>query len=105
MMQRCAICNQPFKWNQFFISLWLAFQPVKCRNCGTVYKVANTSRLLATLLLLVPIIYISVFIRNLSFLEVLLPTATVIALVSLGLPFLLEYEKAQSSIDTNNGNR
>ncbi|TAA67124.1 TIGR04104 family putative zinc finger protein [Planococcus salinarum] len=105
MMQRCAECNQPFKWNQFYKSLWLAFRPVTCRNCATVHKVASASRLLATLLLLVPVIYITIFMQNLGLGEVVLPIAAVVALVSLGLPFLLKYEKAKSSIDTNNGNR
>lgn len=104
-MQRCAICNQPFKWNQFYQSLWLAFRPVKCRNCATVHKVSSASRLLATLLLLVPVIYISLFMQNLGLGEVVLPLAAVVALVSLGLPFLLKYEGVQSNIDTNNGNR
>lgn len=104
-MQRCADCNQYFKWNQLYKSLWLAFQPVRCLNCGTVHKVANASRLLAVLLLLVPVIYITIFMQNLGIMEVILPIAAVIALVSLGLPFLLKYEKVQSNIDTNYGNR
>lgn len=104
-MQRCAECNQAFKWNQLYKSLWLAFKPVRCRNCGTVHKVASASRLLVALLLLVPVIYISIFMQNLGLVEVILPIAAVIVLVSLGLPFLLKYEKVKTNIDTNYGNR
>lgn len=100
MMQRCTNCQQKFKWSQFFQSLWLAFRPVKCRNCGTLHKVANASRLLATLLLLVPVIYISVFMENLRLLEILWPIAVVIIIASVSFPFILKYEK----VDTNYGN-
>ncbi|MCM3610774.1 hypothetical protein M4S82_05880 [Planococcus sp. MERTA32b] len=104
-MQRCTECNEPFKWNQLYQSLWFAFRPVRCRKCGTVHKVGSASRLLTVFLLLVPMIYISIVMRNLGLLEVILPIAAVIALVSLVLPFFLKYEKAESSIDTNYGNR
>ncbi|QHJ70971.1 TIGR04104 family putative zinc finger protein [Planococcus halotolerans] len=104
-MQKCAECNEPFKWNQLYKSLWFAFQPVRCRNCGTVHKVASASRLLTVLLLLMPMIYISIIMQNLGLLEVILPIAAVIVLVSLGLPFLLKYEKVSTNIDTNYGNR
>ncbi|MFC3211255.1 TIGR04104 family putative zinc finger protein [Planomicrobium okeanokoites] len=104
-MQRCENCKQAFKWNQLYQSLWLAFRPVSCRKCGTVHKVASASRLLAVLLLLVPVIYISIFMQNLELGRVMLPIVAVIALVSTGLPFLLKYEKVESSIDTNYGNR
>jgi hypothetical protein len=70
-----------------------------------VHKVASASRLLAVLLLLVPVIYISIFMQNLELGRVMLPIVAVIALVSTGLPFLLKYEKVESSIDTNYGNR
>lgn len=101
MMQRCAKCHQKFKWSQLFQSLWLAFRHVKCRNCGTLHKVANASRLLATLLLLVPVIYISVFMQNLKGLELLWPIIVVIGVASVSFPFILKYEK----VDTNFGNR
>ncbi|MFD1031032.1 TIGR04104 family putative zinc finger protein [Metaplanococcus flavidus] len=104
-MQKCTECQQPFKWSQFFLSLWLAFQPVKCRNCGTEYNVANTSRLLATLLLLVPVIYIFIFMQELELSEILIPIVSVIAVISVILPFIMKYEKKKIEVDTNNGNR
>jgi len=76
-----------------------------CRNCGTVHNVASASRLLATLLLLVPVIYIFIFMQNLELAEILLPIATVIAVVSVVLPFILKYNKQKIEVDTNNGNR
>ncbi|WP_341202478.1 TIGR04104 family putative zinc finger protein [Planomicrobium okeanokoites] len=104
-MQRCTECNEPFKWNQLYKSLWFAFRPVQCRNCGTVHKVASASRLLTVLLLLVPMIYLSIVMQNFGLREVILPITAVIALVSLVLPFLLKYEKVSDTIDTNYGNR
>lgn len=104
-MQKCTECKQSFKWSQLFQSLWLAFRPVTCRNCGTVHNVASTSRLLATLLLLVPMIYIFIFMQNLGLAEILLPIATVIAIVSVILPFILKYDKQKIEVDTNNDNR
>ena len=104
-MQKCTECKQKFKWSQFFISLWLAFQPVTCRNCGTEHTVANASRLLATLLLLVPVIYIFVFMQNLELSEILVPVVSVIAIISAILPFVMKYERKKIDVDTDNGNR
>lgn len=96
---------QSFKWSQLFQSLWIAFRPITCRNCGTVHNVASGSRLLATLLLLVPVIYIFIFMQNLELAEILLPIAAVIAVVSVILPFILKYDKQKIEVETNNGNR
>lgn len=96
---------QSFKWSQLFQSLWIAFRPITCRNCGTVHNVASASRLLATLLLLVPVIYIFIFMQNLELAEILLPIAAVIAVVSVILPFILKYDKQKIEVETNNGNR
>lgn len=104
-MQKCTECNQAFKWSQFFQSLWLAFRPVSCRNCGTVHTVAGASRLLATLMLLVPVVYIFIFMQNAGLAEIFLPVALVIAAVSITLPFVLKYDKQKIEFDTNNGNR
>lgn len=104
-MQKCTECHQPFKWSQFFISLWLAYQPVKCRKCGSVHTVSNASRLLAALLLLVPVIYIFIFMQGLELSEFLLPVVSVMAGISLILPFIMKYDKKKMAVDTNNGNR
>ncbi|WP_422123568.1 TIGR04104 family putative zinc finger protein [Planococcus sp. X10-3] len=104
-MQKCTECKKSFKWSQFFLSLWLAFQPVRCRNCGTEHNVANASRLLATLLLVVPVIYIFIFMQHLELSEILLPVVSVIVIISVILPFIMKYEKKKIEVDTNNGNR
>ncbi|HSJ38357.1 MAG TPA: TIGR04104 family putative zinc finger protein [Planococcus sp. (in: firmicutes)] len=104
-MQKCTECKQAFKWSQLYQSLWLAFRPVTCRSCGTVHRVGSASRLLATLLLLVPMIYIFIFMQNLGLAEILLPVAAVIAFVSAILPYILKYDKQEIEVDTNNGNR
>ena len=104
-MQKCAECQQSFKWSQLFQSLWLSFRPVACDTCGTQHKIANASRLLAVLLLLVPVIVIFIFMQNEALSVISLPIVIVIASISLVMPFILKYEKMDSALDTNNGNR
>lgn len=103
-MQKCAECKQSLKWSQLFKSLWLSFRPVVCHTCGTQHKIANASRLLAVLLLLVPVIVIFIFMQNEALSVISLPIVIVIASISLVLPFILKYEKMDSALDTNNGN-
>lgn len=102
MIQKCEHCRTPFAWGQIFKSLWFAFQPVTCRNCGTEHKVANASRLMAVMLLLVPVIVVFIFMENSS---IVVPLLLIIAADSLLLPFILKYEKLEKQLDTNNGNR
>lgn len=101
-MQKCDICSQPFKWSQLFYSLLFAFRPVVCRNCGTVHKVANASRLLAALLLLVPVITVFIFMQDSG---IVIPLLLIIVAEALLLPFILKYGEAEKQLDTNNGNR
>src|SRR5690606_26731987 len=82
-MQKCAECQQSFKWSQLFQSLWLSFRPVACDTCGTQHKIANASRLLAVLLLLVPVIVIFIFMQNEALSVISLPIVIVIASISL----------------------
>lgn len=102
MIQKCEGCKTPFSWRQIFSSLWFAFKPVTCRNCGVEHKVANTSRLLAVLLLLVPVIVVFIFMQHTS---IVLPLLLTIAADSLLLPFILKYEILEKQLDTNNANR
>ncbi|WP_407933951.1 TIGR04104 family putative zinc finger protein [Aquibacillus rhizosphaerae] len=64
-LQQCTTCNKQFTWKQILKSLFLGNQPMKCENCGTVYRISNSSK------------YISVFfILGLAFILLLIELPT-----------------------------
>ncbi|MGH2317434.1 TIGR04104 family putative zinc finger protein [Planococcus sp. SE5232] len=54
-MQRCVDCQTPFTWKQINKSVWLAYKPITCPNCGMLHKVQFLSRILASIMMVGPL--------------------------------------------------
>ncbi|WP_298826264.1 TIGR04104 family putative zinc finger protein [uncultured Planococcus sp.] len=93
-MQRCVNCRTSFTWKQINKSLWLAYKPVACLNCGMLHKVQFLSRILASMMMVGPLFilnFLSPFAGAWNFIiSVLLVMPTVILL----LPYIMRYRLA-----------
>ncbi|WP_308786063.1 TIGR04104 family putative zinc finger protein [Planomicrobium stackebrandtii] len=90
-MQQCVNCRTPFSWKQVSKSLWLAYKPIACPNCGSLHKVQFLSRLLASIFMVIPI-YAAYFFTQLIGPGTFLISVLVIMLsVILAIPYLMRY--------------
>lgn len=94
MMQQCEICQTSFTWKQISKSLWLAYKPVACHNCGRIHKVQFLSRILASLLLVGPIFAFSLFSYPTSTQAFVVGVLVVFPAICLLLPYLMRYRLA-----------
>ncbi|WP_445661453.1 TIGR04104 family putative zinc finger protein [Bacillus sp. FSL K6-3431] len=93
-MQKCDKCKTKFKWKQLLISLYLAYKPIQCRQCGTWHKIAFSSRIVVSLLTVLPLWILGLFLLNkisLSMLTTGLALIIFSSLLSLFLPILMRY--------------
>ncbi|WP_416150090.1 TIGR04104 family putative zinc finger protein [Salipaludibacillus sp. HK11] len=104
-LSKCSRCNHQFKWKTIFNSLWShnwnkTF--INCSKCGTKHNLAPRSRFIP-MLLLTTIFLFAIVINNLfvndsfPFLLFFLIFINVYILITLVLPYLVNYEK----INTN----
>ncbi|WP_203248199.1 TIGR04104 family putative zinc finger protein [Sporosarcina beigongshangi] len=62
-LQKCDHCNASFTWSEINKSLWLAYRPITCRQCGTKHKVLVASRFLFVLIV-VPMTPLGLYVVN-----------------------------------------
>lgn len=53
-VQKCEKCHSLFSWSKIFKSLWLGYRPVQCRQCGVKHRISFFSRILLSLLTVIP---------------------------------------------------
>lgn len=93
-MQRCEVCQSPFTWKQVNKSLWLAYKPIACPNCGRRYKVQFLSRLLVSLLVVGPI-FASSFLSHPTNTQALIVVALILLpAICFAMPYLMRYRLA-----------
>nr|WP_081487827.1 TIGR04104 family putative zinc finger protein [Planococcus antarcticus] len=93
-MQQCVICHARFTWKQVSKSLWLAYKPIACTNCGKLYKVQFLSRILASLLLVGSIFAFNLVSYPTSTQAFILAVLVIIPANILVLPYLMRYRLA-----------
>lgn len=93
-IQQCEHCHKQFTWKEIQASLWLAYRPIKCRECGTVHKILLSSRLVIALITVLPMMVIGVLLQNV-FVTPIFYTLVLIALYgtlfSLIHPYVVKY--------------
>ncbi|MFJ8103476.1 TIGR04104 family putative zinc finger protein [Lysinibacillus sp. NPDC096212] len=54
-LQKCDKCNTQFKWSKIIKSLFLAYSPIQCNQCGTEHRIIFFSRIILSLLSVLPL--------------------------------------------------
>ncbi|MFJ7737677.1 TIGR04104 family putative zinc finger protein [Lysinibacillus sp. NPDC097287] len=66
-LQKCDQCNTQFKWSTIVSSIFLAHRPIQCNQCDTNHRVTFFSRIILSLLSVVPLwIFGYIIARQLS---------------------------------------
>ena len=96
-MQECTHCQTPFKWSTVYKSLWFAYSPIHCNNCGAKHRITFTSRIIATIMLVVlPLAWINLSLNKLTFDATISISLFIFLyiLVSVFSPFLVHYKSS-----------
>lgn len=93
-MQKCTQCQTPFKWSAVYKSLWFAYSPIHCNNCGTKHIITFKSRIIATIMLVVlPLLWMNYSLNKMAFdATISFSVLVLLILVSLFSPFLVHYK-------------
>ena len=94
-LQKCGECKKKMKWSQIYKSLFLGYRPIKCSHCGTEFRTNFASRVLISLLISLPLLFILVpYAKNQSFTIPFTVTVGLVygLLISLIFPYLVKYE-------------
>ncbi|WP_236015725.1 TIGR04104 family putative zinc finger protein [Planococcus soli] len=94
MMQQCEICHTSFTWKQISKSLWLAYKPVLCPNCGRRHKIQFLSRLLASLMIVGPLFVLNSLSPFAGTGNFIFSVLIVVPAVLLVLPYMMRYRLA-----------
>ncbi|MFJ5564335.1 TIGR04104 family putative zinc finger protein [Lysinibacillus xylanilyticus] len=54
-LQKCDKCNTQFKWSKIIKSIFLAYRPIQCNQCGTEHGIIFFSRIILSLLSVLPL--------------------------------------------------
>ncbi|WP_083446210.1 TIGR04104 family putative zinc finger protein [Viridibacillus arvi] len=54
-LQKCDKCNTQFKWSKIIKSLFLSYRPIQCNQCGTEHRIIFFSRIILSLLSVLPL--------------------------------------------------
>ncbi|WP_083391552.1 TIGR04104 family putative zinc finger protein [Halobacillus karajensis] len=97
-MQQCNYCKARFSWAKVFVSLNVAYKPIKCNVCGSEHRITTFSRLFLSLFIVVPIGIFTYFVNIKSSLSI--SNAIIIMIVYsvifiLLLPFLVKYRSVE----------
>ncbi|MGE7768585.1 TIGR04104 family putative zinc finger protein [Peribacillus sp. NPDC096540] len=93
-LQKCDKCNTQFKWGKISKSLFLAYRPIQCNQCGMKHRITFFSRIIISLLIVPPIWIFSFIISNQLSLSTSYTVSIMIiysVLISLFFPFLVKY--------------
>lgn len=95
-MQKCHTCNTAFTWRQVNSSLTKGYQPIICQQCGAIYTITASSRLInsiAMALLPMVIAFYSMSALEISFWLSLGLLLVLIILATIVTPYLVKYKK------------
>ena len=94
-LQTCDTCGNRFNWSTIYKSLLIAYRPIKCSECNTVHQIMFSSRIIASLLIVLPMNIFVVFIS--PPLDLTIPSTLFISILfaipfSLVTPYLMKYQ-------------
>ena len=93
-LQYCEKCKSQFNWSIIFKSLWAAYRPIHCSYCNAEHRITLSSRMLMSLLTILPMIIFGSFLLNNWSLTI--PYAVLIMIMygmflSVFFPYLVKY--------------
>lgn len=93
-LQKCYQCGNRFNWSKIYKSLLIAYLPIKCSECNTEHRIKFSSRIIASLLIVLPMYIFVLFIS--PPLDLAIPPTLLIAFIfailfSLVTPYLIKY--------------
>ena len=94
-LQKCETCGNRFNWSTIYKSLLIAYRPIKCSECNTAHRIMFSSRIIASLLIVLPMYIIFLVIS--PPLDLTIPSTLLIAILfaipfSLVTPYLIKYQ-------------
>jgi CXXC-20-CXXC protein len=57
-IKKCEVCSKEITLIEYYKVTWWNHQNFKCPNCNNMYKVTDKSKLVYSIILVIPIIYI-----------------------------------------------
>ncbi|MGE7926063.1 TIGR04104 family putative zinc finger protein [Viridibacillus arvi] len=94
-LQKCDKCNTQIKWSKIIKSLFLAYRPIQCNQCGTVHRIRFSSRIIFSLLSVLPLWLLGFIILNQLSLSIFYTFSIIIlsgVFLFLLFPFLAKYK-------------
>ncbi|MFC6040702.1 TIGR04104 family putative zinc finger protein [Paenisporosarcina macmurdoensis] len=93
-LQTCDTCGNQFNWSTIYKSLLIAYRPIKCSECNTEHRIMFSSRIIASLLIVLPMYIFVLFIS--PPLDLAIPSTLIIGILfaiifSLVTPYLIKY--------------
>jgi len=91
-MIKCYQCNEVFSYKDILIIFWKSskYKNVVCENCGCVYKISYFTRILLSILIVLPIFF-SNFLASLGINTFLFYFLYIIALIIIS-PIFLKFK-------------
>jgi len=93
-LQKCTKCSNRFTWSTIYKSLLLGYKPIKCSDCNTELRITFFSRIIASILTVLPIYLIGVYLANTIYFSIPAIFFVIILsgiLISFIFPFLMKY--------------
>lgn len=93
-LQTCDTCGKRFNWSEIYKSLLISYRPIRCNECAAEHRITFSSRMIAALIIVLPMNLFVFFISpplHLSILSTLLFGILFAFLFSLVTPFLIKY--------------
>ncbi|KOO51528.1 TIGR04104 family putative zinc finger protein [Viridibacillus arvi] len=93
-LQNCEKCKFQFNWSKIFKSIWAAYRPIQCSQCGTKHRITFTSRTLISLLTIPPMMIFGSSLLNKWSLSISYTVLIMIiygVLLSVVFPYLVKY--------------
>jgi len=94
-IQKCEHCTHRFSWSKIYKSNTYIYKPIKCSQCGTEHQVLFTSRIVASIMVVLPIYLFGFLIAS----QWEISTGyTILSMVSIGListlilPYVMKYQ-------------
>ncbi|WP_391121587.1 TIGR04104 family putative zinc finger protein [Psychrobacillus sp. L3] len=87
-------CDTQFSWSKIYKSLMIAYQPIVCSQCNTSHKIAFSSRIMVSIVIVLPLTIFLFLIPEQLYLSTFATVSSLViyfALVSSLFPFLVKY--------------
>ncbi|WP_411789157.1 TIGR04104 family putative zinc finger protein [Halobacillus rhizosphaerae] len=98
LIQKCQNCGQSFSWTHIYLSLWMNYKPILCKECGQKHRLYFYSRLINSLFIIPIALFIPFANSKLELSQLFIVTFAIIyfVLTSLPLPYLMKYKSVAS---------